>query len=114
MRALPRLRSIDRFLSRYRRTTALVGVLLVLGVAALNAHEALPEHHHRHGETTMCIAALSIAVVAALGCQTKRSVGPTTRLDGGTDIRRIVSRLAVQGPSAVARAGPPAPAVLRL
>jgi hypothetical protein len=104
---------MDRLLSRYRRTTALVGTVLILGVVTLNAHEALPEHHHRHGETTICIAALSIAVLAAMGWRTKRSVGLNTRL-GVTVVRRVDRRLAVERPSVLARAGPPGPAVLRL
>jgi hypothetical protein len=111
---VPRLRSIDRFLSRHRRTTAAVGVLIVLGVAALNTHEALPEHHHQHGEATMCLASLSIAVLATMGLlQAKHVATPTTRL-GETAVRRSEIRLAVATPSAAARAGPCAPTVLRL
>jgi hypothetical protein len=113
MRVVPRLWSIERFLSRHRRATALVGVLLVLGTAALNTHEALPEHHHQVGEATVCIAALSIAVLAALGWGTRRSTGAVTcRI--GMAVVRLERGHVTAIPAAIARAGPPGPAVLRL
>lgn len=114
MRPVPPFRSIDRLLARHRRTTAVVGVLIVLGVAALNTHEALPEHHHGHGEATMCIAALSIAVLAAIGLlEATRLTGPTTRLVAAAG-RQIESRYAAESPSPAARAGPSGLTVLRL
>jgi hypothetical protein len=104
---------INRVVSRHRRITALVGVIVVLGVVALNAHAALPEHHDEHGKVTVCIAALSIAVLAALGCHTKRSVGLRMRLTC-TPLLRVMSGFAVDAPCALARAGPSGLAVLRL
>jgi hypothetical protein len=60
-----RLRGPSQILHRHRRATALAGILIVLGVVALNAHAALPEHHEQRGVATICIASLSIAVLAA-------------------------------------------------
>jgi hypothetical protein len=105
--------SINRVVSRHRRATALVGVMVVLGVAALNAHAALPEHHHVHGVMTLCVASLSIAVLAALGLKTKRSAGPTIRL-GRTAVVQIPDGPEAESVSAMARAGPSGPVVLRL
>ena len=93
--------------------TALAGVIVVLGIVALNAHAALPEHHDDHGKVTMCIAALSIAVLAAVGCCAKRSVGLWIRLHWAP-ARRAVSSVTVAVAWVLARAGPSAPAVLRL
>jgi hypothetical protein len=104
---------VNRVLTRYRRITALVGVIVVFGVVALNAHAALPEHHHDHGKATMCVAALSIAVLAALGCCAKRLLGLRMR-PSWTPVLRAASSLTVNVPWVHARAGPPAPAVLRL
>jgi hypothetical protein len=104
---------VNRVLTRHRRITALVGVIVVFGVVALNAHAALPEHHHDHGKTSMCVAALSIAVLAALGCCAKRAVGLGVRLSW-TPVPRAVSSLTVNVPWVHARAGPPAPVILRL
>jgi hypothetical protein len=110
---VPRLRTINRFLFRHRRATALVGVLMVLGIVALNAHEALPEHHNDHGEgATMCVAALSIAVLAVLGWRAKRGHGPVARLPR-TSLVRIIGGVPVEPPETAARAGPMWTAVLR-
>jgi peptidoglycan/LPS O-acetylase OafA/YrhL len=110
---VPQLRTINRFLSRHRRAVALVGVLMVVGVVALNAHAALPEHHDDHGEgATMCVAALSIAVLAALGWRAKRVDGPVARLVQ-TPLVRITGRFPVEPPETAARAGPMWTAVLR-
>ena len=49
---------------RHRRVWLAAGIALACGVMALNAHAALPEHHHHDGNETMCLASLSIAVVA--------------------------------------------------
>jgi hypothetical protein len=108
-----RMAAINRVVSRYRRATALMGAMVILGTAALNTHAALPEHHHTHGETTLCVASLSIAVLAALGMKTKRSTGPTIRL-GRTAVVQIPNGLVVESVSAVARAGPSGALVLRL
>jgi hypothetical protein len=37
---------------------------LVLGVVVLDAHAALPEHHHLHGAETLCVASMAIATLA--------------------------------------------------
>ena len=107
-----RLLNVERFLSRHRRATALVGIVLVLGVAALNAHAALPEHHDHDGVGTMCVAALSIAVLAALGWRAERAAAttPCVRLAGQ---RRPVFSLARDTPRPRARAGPPGVLPLR-
>jgi hypothetical protein len=55
-----------------RRATALVGVLIVLGVLMLDAHAALPEHHHVHGTETACVASLAVAALATAGAMRKR------------------------------------------
>jgi hypothetical protein len=107
------LADINHFVSRHRRITALAGVIVVFGVAALNAHAALPEHHDDHGKATMCIAALSIAVLAAVGFCTKRSFGLRVRV-GWTPLLRALSSVTVDVSRVRARAGPPAPTVLRL
>jgi hypothetical protein len=60
-----RLPPFNRLLRRRRRYTALVGVVLVLGVVALDAHAALPDHHHVRGEATLCVAALAVATLVA-------------------------------------------------
>lgn len=112
---MPRIRDIDRALVRHRRATALLGTLVVLGVAALNVHSVLPEHHHVHGEETVCIAALAVAGLAALGwrrrCEPRlpvRIAATLVRFARGVDVPRT-SRLDVS-----ARAGPAGLAVLRL
>ncbi|MCW3069520.1 MAG: hypothetical protein JWL67_2145 [Solirubrobacterales bacterium] len=107
------MRRIDLFLGRHRRAAALAGVTLVLGVAALNVHEALPEHHELHGDATMCVAALSIAVLAAVGLRPKSEASRTP----GTRLAPIVLSRGRPHPrtcSAPARAGPLRQAVLRL
>jgi hypothetical protein len=110
---VPRLRTIDRFLSHHRHATAVIGVLVVLGVAALNVHAALPEHHEDHGDgATMCIGTLSIAVLAALGFRAKRVNGPVACLVR-TPLVPIRGRLWGEPPEPAARAGPPWTAVLR-
>jgi len=107
------MRTIDRFLLRHRRATALIGVLVVLGVAALNVHAALPEHHDDHGDrATMCVATLSIAVLAALGWRPKRGNGPVACIKG-TPLVQIAGRPSVDPPQPAARAGPLWTAVLR-
>jgi hypothetical protein len=109
---MPRLASIDRLLLRHRRATAVAGVVLILGVVALNAHAALPAHHDRHGDATICIAGLSIAVLAALGWRRRPVAGPARRIDFAP--RTLVRcRFLAEPPLALARAGPPGPVVLR-
>jgi hypothetical protein len=105
--------TIHRLLRRHRRATALLGILIVLGVAALNVHAALPEHHDAHGVATVCVAALSLAVMAAIAWRTKRSPGLSIVRCFAT-LLRTPGRLVADGPRPVARAGPPGPAVLRL
>jgi hypothetical protein len=113
MCAVPRLAPINRVISRHRRATALIGVLVVLGVGALDAHAALPEHHHQDGKVTVCIAALAIADLAALGWCKQSTPNLTTRPRSARR-RQAASRPAIDIPKASARAGPSGLAVLRL
>jgi hypothetical protein len=105
--------TIRRFLRRHRRVSALLGILIVLGVAGLNVHAALPEHHDTNGVATVCVAALSLAVIGAIAWSTKRAFATSI-------VRRFASLLCTPGrlvadtPRPVARAGPPGAAVLRL
>jgi hypothetical protein len=108
-----RLAPINRLLSCHRRTTALVGVVIVLGVGALGAHAALPEHHHEHGAVTVCIAALAIAGLVALGWCKRSTPSPATRL-GGALLMQAAGGRVTDSPRTSARAGPPGLAVLRL
>jgi hypothetical protein len=110
---VPRLRSIDRLVSRHRRLTALAGLMIVLGVAALNVHAALPEHHGGQGDASVCEAALSIAVLAVLGWRARRA-GPTVTRPFFVPILQVAGRMSTECPPAAARAGPPGPSVLRL
>jgi len=105
--------TIQRLLRRHRRVTALLGILIVLGVAALNVHAALPEHHDQNGVATVCVAALSLAVIGAIAWSTKRSfaVNIVRRF---SSLLRTPGRLVGDTPRPVARAGPPGAAVLRL
>lgn len=59
---------------RYRRVLAAVGIILTLLVLVLEAHAALPEHHHVHGTATMCLASLAIAALFAAAILLKRRV----------------------------------------
>jgi hypothetical protein len=107
-----RARSVNRFLTRHRRTTALLGAVIVLGVVGLNAHAALPEHHDEPGHVTMCAAALSIAILAAVALVTKCLPAPRKALRL-VQRPRVKSRIAVRTASSNARAGPAVPVVLR-
>jgi hypothetical protein len=106
------MRSIDRLIGRHRRGFALLGMIVVLGVAALNVHEALPEHHEAHGSATMCVAAMSIAVLAAFAWRTRRSPAPMPGIVLAPRVQ-MPSLVAVGCPLPAARAGPPGPVVLR-
>jgi len=108
-----RLRSVNDLIRRHRRVTALVGLLIVLGVAALNAHEALPEHHEHHGVATVCIAALSIATLAALGWGARHDARPVSSVRL-VCVARTPIRFDPRPPRALARAGPPGRLPLRL
>jgi len=110
-----RAADINRIFSRHRRATALAGVIVVLGVVALDAHAALPEHHDQPGHATVCIAELAIATLAALGwCRKRPMVGPPTRIVGLLLRPRGAEGDAYGTTTPSARAGPPALAVLRL
>jgi hypothetical protein len=100
-------------LSQHRRLTAACGILLVLGVVLLNAHEALPEHHHHNGTTDVCIASLSIAVLAIFAFRPKRAVWRPGRRFVRL-VLRPASRAPRRRPSARSRAGPARPLVLRI
>jgi hypothetical protein len=104
--------TIHRLLRRHRRFSALIGVLIVLGVGALNVHAALPDHHDAHGVATVCVAALSIAVMAA-AWSAKRLCNPSI-VRRFSVLLRSPGRLIAERPRPAARAGPPRPAVLRL
>jgi hypothetical protein len=107
--------TFHRLLRRHRRLSALLGILIVLGVAGLNVHAALPEHHDKNGVATVCVAALSFAVIAGIAWGAKRSFGASI-------VRRLAlllrapGRLVADGPRPIARHGPPGPGpvVLRL
>jgi hypothetical protein len=107
-----RAQSVNRFLVRHRPTTALLGAIIVLGVVGLNAHAALPEHHDTPGHVTVCTAALSIAILAAVGLAAKCLRGPTTALRR-VYIPQAESRIVAVTSSSNARAGPAVPVVLR-
>lgn len=107
-----RLADINRALTRYRRTAVLVGALVFPGVVALDAHAALPEHHHARGEVTICIAALAIASLAPLGWRRQPTPRPTTRTLAAALPQ--TARAPVVGAQRIsARAGPSGLAVLR-
>ncbi len=112
MRRVLRARSVNRFLLRHRRITALLGTILVLGVVGLNAHASLPEHHDTPGHATMCIAALSIAVLAAVGLAARCLSAPATALRPAC-IAAVKDRIGLDVTCSNARAGPAAPLVLR-
>jgi hypothetical protein len=106
------LRDIDRALTRHRRATALVGVLLLLGVAALSTHAALPEHHDAGEE--ICLCAFAIATLCAVGFGLGRSsvsrAIPCRRMPVLRAPLQIAAAVRVGG---MARAGPPVSVVLR-
>jgi hypothetical protein len=100
-----RMSTATRLLERHRRLTAVLGVVVVLGVAALNVHAALPEHHHDHGGATVCVAALSIAVLAAAAGLLLRARARLARLPRLDDARRY-DGVVRRAPRATSRAGP--------
>jgi hypothetical protein len=95
--------------------TALAGVLLILGVVALNAHAALPQHHHEHGVATMCLASASVAVLAGgllLAARRPAAALPVLLLPRSWPLAvRFSAPLAAPVPSC--RAGPIGPFLLR-
>jgi hypothetical protein len=97
---------------RHRRTTALFGTIIVLGVVGLNAHTALPEHHDTPGHVTMCAGALSIAILAAVALMAKCLLAPPALLSH-VPLPHLESRIAADTTSSNARAGPAVPLVLR-
>jgi hypothetical protein len=92
---------------------ALAGVLLVLGVVALDAHAALPEHHHSHGEATVCLAALAIATLGALGWALSRAVAQMPPLRALPRVRRLPLAPLCRVAYVPARAGPARSPILR-
>lgn len=91
--------------------TALIGVVVVLGVVGLNAHALLPEHHY--ATETICVCALSIATLVGLGWGLVRSLGALFPLRRTRAIR-VKARVAPPGALAgIARAGPLGSVVLR-
>jgi hypothetical protein len=107
---------VHSFLARHRRITAIVALMAMLGVLALQAHAALPEHHHHGGKATVCIASLVEVAVIVVALFKRRRV--PMALPGG--IGAVVPLVAVR-PLAIpetchawARAGPSEDSVLRL
>jgi hypothetical protein len=107
-----RLASLNRLLTRHRRAAAIVGVLVVCGVAALNVHAALPEHHGGDGDATVCVAALAVAVIAALGWRAAGEATARDRIVCAPKAPVPISH-ATAPPLPRARAGPLAVVVLR-
>jgi hypothetical protein len=109
---VPALRDINRVLRRHRRVTALVGVMLLLGVAALSTHAAMPDHHDPGEE--ICLCALALATLCAAGLGLGRSsvsrLIPCRLMPVLRAPRQIVADVRVGG---WARAGPPVLLVLR-
>ncbi len=105
-------RRVNRFVMGHRRATALAGTIIVLGVVALNAHAALPEHHDTPGHVTMCAGALSIAILAAVALITRSLLAPTPNLRR-VCLPRVEGRIAADPTSSNARAGPAVRFVLR-
>jgi hypothetical protein len=97
---------------RHRRVTALLGTIIVLGVVGLNAHAALPEHHDTPGHVTMCVGALSIAILAAAGLMARCLLAPATAMRR-IRLPRVEGRIAADTTSSNARAGPAVPFVIR-
>jgi hypothetical protein len=116
MDVVPKLRSVHSFLARHRRITASVALVAMLGVLALQAHAALPEHHHQGEKATACIASLVEAALIVVALW-KRHRAPTA-LPGW--IGAVVPLVAVQPLTipetchAWTRAGPLEDSVLRL
>lgn len=108
-----RLEAINRFLRGRRRTTSLVGIVIVLGVGALSTHAALPEHHFNHDVATLCVASVAIATMAMIAWPRGRTPALTATLARTCDISPGAD-LAGHRPDAAARAGPSAPLVLRI
>lgn len=105
------LRSINRVLRRHRRMTALVGVVVVLGVVGLNVHALLPDHHD--ATETVCVCALSIATLVGLGWGWARSLGAFVPLRRMLTIRVKTSVTPAETLAGMARAGPLGSVVLR-
>jgi hypothetical protein len=99
-------------LHRHRLAVALAGVTIVLGVAALDTHAALPEHHDA-GEG-ICLCALAIATLGMLGAGFVRSICglllPLRRVPVMWASSRLVTDRRFRG---IARAGPEQRVVLR-
>ncbi len=112
VRGVLRAQRLNRIVTRHRRATALLGTIIVLGVVALNAHAALPEHHDAPGHVTMCAGALSIAILAAAGLMARCLLAPPAELRRAF-LPRIEGRIAADTASSNARAGPAVPFVLR-
>ena len=90
----------------------LASAIIVLGVAALNTHAALPEHHD--ALERICLCAWSTATLAVVGVGLGSSAfGPLVpvRRVATTRVRSIIAvDLRLRG---IARAGPTGPVVLR-
>jgi hypothetical protein len=109
-----RIADINRAVSRHRRMTAIAGTLVILGVVALDAHAALPEHHDKPGDATVCIAELAIATLAAFSLFKRQPASNTPAHTGGAALPRATKRFTSDTPKDRSRAGPSGLAVLRL
>ena len=108
--------SIHRLLSRHRRITVLVGVIVVIGVSALSVHAALCDDDHQLGGNVtvdLCLFALAVMGPVALGCRAVGRAKRPTLASLATPVLSSNGWLAAV-PLASVRAGPVSPAVLRL
>jgi hypothetical protein len=91
--------------------TALVGVVMVLGVVGLNAHALLPDHHD--ATESVCVCAMSIATLVGLGWGWARSLGAPVPLRRMLAIRVKTTVVPASTLAGMARAGPVGSVVLR-
>jgi hypothetical protein len=110
---VPVLLRINRAFKRHRRVTVLAGAIIVLGVAALSTHAALPGHHDA-GEGA-CACALAIATIGgALGWGFGRPLlGPLLGLRCVPVVHKRMTVLADPRLRGIARAGPAGPVIRR-
>ena len=99
-------------MGRRRRLMALAGIALMVVVLGLDAHAALPEHHHTDGHETVCVASMAVATLTAFGCCVK---APPLQKASRRPRIRIRSKGRVVAPviPILSRAGPCRSVVLR-
>src|SRR5271165_5975210 len=109
-------RRAHRLVSRHRRVAVLIGVMLVIGLSALNVHAALCDDDHQvGGNVTVDLCLFAFAVVGgsvALGCRaacrTNRTAFALLAMPVLADSGGWVAAMRM----ASVRAGPASPAVL--